>query len=125
MLTFFFQPPHNVYMSLYHSKAEEDTLLNALPSLCQEHRKRELMETPTAAERSVVQKLVLEFISSHKRIVYGGYALHLLIQDKSSGKEGIYTVHSITTTYQNVARMYGTVNHSCDSFTMEFSSNRR
>lgn len=78
-------------MSLYYSKTDEDTLLNALPSICQEHRQRELMERPTAAERTAVHELVLEFIRSRDRIIYGGYALHLLIKSKSSGKDGIYS----------------------------------
>ena len=70
-------------MSLYHSEKDEKVLLDELPRICKEHRKRELEEEPTAAERTLVMDTITKFIRSKDRIVYGGYALHLLITSKS------------------------------------------
>lgn len=77
-------------MTLYYSAEDEKLLLASLSYIGTKRRRMELKLKPTDKERGDIFKVIRDFISRKKRIVYGGYALHLLIRDRSN-EDYIYT----------------------------------
>ena len=76
-------------MSLY-DKQDIDLLAKNIDTINEKIERKQLeMYEPNDKERKQVTAIILDFIKSNKRKIYGGYALNKLIIDKDA-KEGFY-----------------------------------
>lgn len=72
-------------MSFAYSNDIEKAFKDKLGDICTRHRKLELEKNePKLSERLGVKKIIFDYIKAQNRVVYGGYAYHLLITKKSS-----------------------------------------
>lgn len=77
-------------MSFYYSKEDEAALESRHSEIMKNVKNAEFKLTPNAKERQVICETILKFAAERNRIIYGGYALHLLILEASKGKDRIY-----------------------------------
>lgn len=78
-------------MSLYYDPDEEILLQENLKNICTVHRTLELTKVePTKQERDLIRQHVFSFIKKKKKIIYGGFAYHKLIEKKSNYQDFIY-----------------------------------
>jgi len=77
-------------MSLYYDEVHETRFHEALETICDERLKLESKKLPpTLSEYEKVMGVILKYIKENKRVIYGGYAQHLLLIAKDP-KQGIY-----------------------------------
>jgi hypothetical protein len=77
-------------MSFYYSPDDESVFEKAIPEINKDLRTAELRLPPTSDEREKVKKVFLEFVRERGRVIYGGYAFHLLVKKGSKNQEVVY-----------------------------------
>lgn len=78
-------------MSFYANKEEETLFKSHLETLCKNHREKELeLIKPDGKSIDQMRQIILDYVKEKQRIIYGGYAMDILLKEKTDGKVFVY-----------------------------------
>lgn len=109
-------------MSFFYSKEDETSLNDALDDINEQVRKGELRHAPNQQDRQVMTQMILDFVSKKNRVIYGGYALNMLICKASNNRETIYSKIDFPDVEFYTPSLKADVRDICDLFYTKFNN---